>query len=57
MGKHKDVFLSLPEEAGSWPDVEYVRTFQLFLENYHGDAIEALLFAEDAALHYSLVVQ
>lgn len=57
MGKQKDVLLSHPEEAAALPDVEYVRAFQLFLENYHGESIEALLLADDGALHYSLVVQ
>jgi len=57
MGKQKDSHLSHPEEAAGSPDVEYVRAFQLFLENYHGESIEALLFAQDGNLHYSVVVE
>jgi hypothetical protein len=56
MGKQKDV-LSEPDEPAAVPDVEYIRAFQLFLENFQGEQLEALLFAEDAALHYSLDVQ
>lgn len=57
MGKQKDALLSHPEEAAALPDVEYVRAFQLFLENYHGESIEALLVAADGNRHYSIVVQ
>lgn len=57
MGKQKDSVLTHPEEAAALPDDEYVRAFQLFLENYHGESIEDLLTAQDGSLHYSLVVQ
>lgn len=56
MGKQKDI-LSQPDEAAALPDGEYVRAFQQFLENYHGEDLEALLFAEATAVHYPLVVQ
>lgn len=57
MGKRKDALLSNPAEEATLPDVEYVRAFQLFLENYYGEFIEALLSADDEKRHYSLVVQ
>ena len=56
MGKKKEIVSQL-EVAAALPDVEYIRAFHLFLENYHDEQLEALLFAEDKDLHFPLVVQ
>lgn len=57
MGKEKFSPFSQCEEAGFQHDAEYVEAFQIFLDQHYGESLEALLYAEDEAQHYPLIVE
>lgn len=57
MGNDKGTPMSQREESGTVLDEEYVGAFQVFIERHYGEAIEAILQADDEALHYPLIVE
>ncbi|KAG0631424.1 hypothetical protein M758_1G252000 [Ceratodon purpureus] len=57
MGKKKEIVSPPDDSPAGVADEEYIRGFQLFLENYYGEHLEALLVADDPARHYSIDVE